>query len=62
MDLGDTQNAFVNFKTDKLKEGQKVELSVEAVDGEEGWSGSVRPLFYLSINQRYGALTVVPLR
>jgi hypothetical protein len=48
MDLGDTNNTFVSMKTDKLKEGQKVQISVENSIGDEGWSGDVRTLFYLA--------------
>lgn len=45
MDLGETKNTLFSMKTDKLKEGQKVQLSIEDANGEEGWSGDVRTLY-----------------
>ncbi|EKM78112.1 hypothetical protein AGABI1DRAFT_121740 [Agaricus bisporus var. burnettii JB137-S8] len=41
MDLGETKNTLFSMKTDKLKEGQKVQLSIEDANGEEGWSGDI---------------------
>jgi hypothetical protein len=41
MDLGDTKNTAMTMKTDKLKEGLKVQISVEDSNGDEGWSGDI---------------------
>jgi hypothetical protein len=42
MDLGDTKNTVISMETNKLKVGQKVQISIEDVNGEEAWSSDVR--------------------
>jgi len=41
VDAGDFQQTFADVKTEKLKVGEKVQISIEDADGEEGWSGVV---------------------
>ncbi|KAL9714384.1 hypothetical protein Ac2012v2_002696 [Leucoagaricus gongylophorus] len=38
IDAGDFHQTFASFKVDKLEAGQKVQVSLEDADGEEGWS------------------------
>ncbi|KXN88501.1 hypothetical protein AN958_07167 [Leucoagaricus sp. SymC.cos] len=38
VDAGDFQKTIATFKVDQLKAGQKVQVSVEDADGNEGWS------------------------
>jgi len=44
VDAGDVKETFANVKTDKLKAGERVEISIEDADGEEGWSGVITVL------------------
>jgi len=44
VDAGDFQQTFANVNTDKLKVGERVQVSIEDADGEEGWSGVVTVL------------------